>query len=216
MSDAQPAGPVGAAGESIHAFLERLKSSAPTPGGGAVAALAGALGAALAHMVAALTAGKKKFAAVDAEFRAAMPGLEAAIVELEELMDADARAFDAVMAAMRLPKTDPAEAEARARALEAAALHAAEVPLRTLDLVATLLPAVELAAAKGNPHAVSDAGMAALLVIAAARAAAMNVRINLAMLAPERARPLAARVAATLDAAVARAGAVAASVEARL
>lgn len=189
--------------ETLHSFLERLSSAAPTPGGGAVAALSGALAAALAHMVASLTAGKKKFVAVEAEFQAAMPGLKAAIARFTTLMDDDARAFDGVMAAMKLPKATPEEAAARDQTLRLATLAAAEAPMETLRLLQSLLPAVELAAAKGNPHAVSDAGMAALLVTCATRAAAMNVMINLKALPPADAAPLRReldeRTAATLD-----------------
>jgi formiminotetrahydrofolate cyclodeaminase len=173
-----------AAHESLAGFLARLASSSPTPGGGAVAALAGALAAALGHMVASLTVGKKKYADVEPEFRRVMPGLLAAIDRLQILMDEDAHAFDAVMAAMKLPKDDDAQVKARDAAVEAATVRAAKVPLETLNLISTLLPAIRLAAEKGNAHAVSDAGMAALLVICGAKAAAMNVRINVKMLHP--------------------------------
>jgi formiminotetrahydrofolate cyclodeaminase len=164
--------------ESFRPFLEDLASPSPTPGGGAVAALAGALAAALGHMVGSLTVGKKKYAEVEAPMRGAMGRLHAAIQRFLALADEDARAFDAFMAASRLPKSTPEEAEARRLALEAAALGACEPPLETIEAAAGLLPDLRLAAERGNRHAVSDAGVAALLVTCAAKAAAMNVAIN--------------------------------------
>lgn len=202
--------------ESLESFLERLASSAPTPGGGAVAALAGALGAALAHMVASLTVGKKKFADVEPAFREAMPPVKASIDRFRTLMDDDARAFDAVMAAMKLPKSTPEEEAVRAKEMERATLIASEVPMATLELLATLLPAIRLAAEKGNPHAVSDAGMAALLVACGARAAAMNVKINLRLLSPEKRAPLEQRLEKTLGPTTAEAESLAEMVDRKL
>ena len=217
MSDGQETlkSAVRSGGETLDRFLERLASSAPTPGGGAVAALVGALAAALAHMVASLTVGKKKFADVEPEFRAVMPGLLSAIDRLKKLMDDDATAFDGVMAAMKLPKTTPDEIAARTRATETAALLATNVPMQTLIAIGDLLPAVRLAAQKGYPHAVSDAGMAALLIVAGARAAAMNVKINLSMLPPAKAAEISSELRTRL-AIVPEAAKIAAEVDDRL
>lgn len=182
----------------IDPFLEALKSDAPTPGGGAVAGLCGALGAALAHMVGSLTVGKKKYADVEADFTAVMPDMDAAITRFRQLMAEDVAAFDGYMAAFRLPKdTDEAKA-ARKTAIREATLHAAEIPLRTLEHCGTVLPLVRVAAEKGNRHAVSDAGIAALLLTCAAKAAAMNVKINLSGLKGEDHEKVAARLESAL------------------
>lgn len=191
----------------LDAFLEAVKSGAPTPGGGAVAGLCGALGAALAHMVGSLTVGKKKYAGVAADFVAAMPEMDAAMRRFRELMTEDVAAFEGYMAAFRMPRvTDEAKAERRA-ALREATIHAAEIPLRTLEHCRAALPLVRIAAEKGNRHAVSDAGIAALLLTCAAKAAAMNVKINLAGLEGEDhervARRLEAALAPTLEEAAA-------------
>ncbi|MEE9395069.1 MAG: cyclodeaminase/cyclohydrolase family protein [Planctomycetota bacterium] len=161
-------------------FLRDLASGAPTPGGGAVAGLCGALGAALTSMVANLTIGKKKYAAVENEFKERLAPLETARYKLRQLMDDDARVFAAYMAAWKLPKGDDDAKAARKEAIRLATLDASEVPLRTLEACRDLLPAIRFAAESGNQNAVSDAGIAALLVTCGAKAAAMNVKINLA------------------------------------
>ncbi|MCA9323013.1 MAG: cyclodeaminase/cyclohydrolase family protein [Planctomycetes bacterium] len=160
-------------------FLDELKSSAPTPGGGAVAGLCGALAAALAHMVGSLSVGKKKFAAVEPELRESMGRLDTAIDMFLILADRDARAFDAFMKAWKLPRTNDSEKAARQTAVEGAASSACAPPLDMILLASLLLPEIRLAAERGNPHAVSDAGVAAILVTATVKAAALNVRINL-------------------------------------
>jgi formiminotetrahydrofolate cyclodeaminase len=170
---------------SIQAYLDRLASASPEPGGGSVAALVGALGSALVTMVTDLTLGKEKFAAVQDDMVDLRARAEAARRELEDLVTLDAQAYAAVAAAMKLPKETAAEKETREQILQAALQGAAEVPLRIAEgalAVARLsLPAAEM----GNPHAVSDAGVAVILADAAAQSAALNVRINLAWIADQ-------------------------------
>ena len=170
---------------SIQAYLDRLASGSPEPGGGSVAALVGALGAALVTMVTDLTLGKDKFAAVQDEMAALRARAEAARRELEDLVTGDAEAYAAVAAAMKLPKDTEAEKAERDRTLQAALRGAAQAPLRVAETALTVaqlsLPAAEM----GNPHAVSDAGVAVILADAAAQSAALNVRINLAWIADE-------------------------------
>ena len=170
---------------SIQAYLDRLASASPEPGGGSVAALVGALGSALVTMVTDLTLGKEKFAAVQDDMVDLRARAEAARRELEDLVTLDAQAYAAVAAAMKLPKETAAEKETREQTLQAALQGAAEVPLRIAEgalAVARLsLPAAEM----GNPHAVSDAGVAVILADAAAQSAALNVRINLAWIADQ-------------------------------
>ncbi|HXE57778.1 MAG TPA: glutamate formimidoyltransferase [Gemmatimonadales bacterium] len=170
------------AGQSVAAFLASVASASPVPGGGSVAAHVGALGAALAQMVAGLTVGKKKYAEVEDEMKAI--GLEAARLadRLTRLVERDAEAYGAVTAAYRLPKDNEEQAAVRARAVAAALLGAAEVPLETARACVAVARLAAAVATKGNVNAVSDAGVAALLAEAACRGAAYNVRINVAAL----------------------------------
>jgi glutamate formiminotransferase/formiminotetrahydrofolate cyclodeaminase len=169
-------------GQSLSGFVSSVASSAPVPGGGSVAAHVGALAAALVQMVAGLTAGKKKYAAVDAEMRVMALDASALVTQLSSLVAKDAAAFAEVSAAYKMPN-EPAEASARrSAAVTKALLGAAQVPLETAR---ACLRAAELAvvvATKGNTNAASDAGVAALLAEAGARGAALNVRINVASL----------------------------------
>ncbi len=169
-------------GESLSGFVASVASSAPTPGGGSVAAHVGALAAALAQMVGGLTAGRKKYAAVDAEMRAL--GLEAAalVSTLSELVKRDAESYGAVTAAYKMPNEPEDAANARQAAITDALLGAAEVPLETARACAQVAALAAVCATKGNTNAVSDAAVAALLAEAACRGAVYNVRINVSSL----------------------------------
>ncbi len=170
---------------TIKAYLDRLASAEPEPGGGSVAALVAALGSALVTMVTDLTLGREKFAAVEDEMADLRVEAEALRQELQELVTLDAQAYAAVAAAMKLPKDTAEQKDSREQELQAALRGAAEVPLRVaegaLKVGRLTLPAAEM----GNPHAVSDAGVAVLLADAAAQSAALNVRINLAWISDE-------------------------------
>ena len=173
-------------GESVDEFVASVAAATPAPGGGAVVAHAGALAAALTHMVAALTVGRKKYAAVDREMQALIPRVASLGSRLSELAVADARAYGAVTEAYKMPKEPAEAAAARQQAIERALLGAAEVPLDTARVCAEVAEFAGIVAEKGNTNAVSDAGVAALLAEAACRGAAYNVRINVAAL-PNRA-----------------------------
>ncbi len=169
-------------GPSLAEFTAAVASASPTPGGGSVVAHVGALAAALTQMMAGLTAGRPKFAAVDDEMRTIGRAAEALGRTLSTLVERDAAAYGAVSAAYKLPKTPAAAATARAHAIADALLGAAAVPLETVRAAAQVAALAASAAEKGNPNAVSDAGVAALLAGAACRGAAYNVRINIAAL----------------------------------
>ena len=94
-------------------------------------------------------------------------------------MQEDAEAYDAMVAARKLPKETDGEKETRKRAMAAAARRATEVPMETARVASGILSRVSLVAEKGNPNASSDAGVAALLLSAAAEGALLNVGINL-------------------------------------
>ncbi|MGH9442259.1 MAG: cyclodeaminase/cyclohydrolase family protein [Thermoanaerobaculia bacterium] len=165
--------------QSVAEFCAALASADPTPGGGTASAAAGAIGASLVSMVIALTLSREKYR--DAEPDLAPIAAEAghASSRLLELMQEDAEAYDGMVAARRLPKETEGEQEARTRAMAAAARRATEVPMETALVAAGILSRIALVVEKGNPNASSDAGVAALLLAAAAEGALLNVGINL-------------------------------------
>lgn len=167
------------AGLTIEQFTAELASGSPAPGGGSVAALCGALGAALASMVANLTAGREKYRGSEETMQRVLTRGDALRADFLALIDEDTAAFDAYMAARKLPRETDAEKTARAHAIESATQTATTVPLRTLEACVPLAELAREAAAFGNPNALSDAGVAALLATATAKSASYNVRINL-------------------------------------
>jgi glutamate formiminotransferase/formiminotetrahydrofolate cyclodeaminase len=169
-------------GETLSGFVGSVAAATPVPGGGSVAAHAGALGAALAQMVAGLTAGKKKYAAVDAEMRDLAVRAAALGNTLSALVDRDAAAYAAVTAAYRLPAGSPDEESARAAKIDEALVAAAAVPLETAAACAEVADLALAVAERGNTNATSDAGVAALLAEAGCVGASYNVRINVAAL----------------------------------
>jgi glutamate formiminotransferase/formiminotetrahydrofolate cyclodeaminase len=194
-------------------YLDALASAAPTPGGGSAAALAGALAAALAEMVANLTVGREQYAAVEERLQRVLTDLTHARRQLTAAMLEDAAAFAAYLAARRLPRTTPEERQARAAAIQAATLAAAQAPLAVARQCLALLPLCREVAEHGNPNVASDAGVAAILAEAAARSAGLNVRVNLPGLADaEQRRALAEETAAIEAAAGLQAAAITAHV----
>ena len=175
-----------AGGESLTGFLATVASSAPVPGGGSVAALAGALGAALAQMVAGLTIGRKKYAAVETEMKERALQAAALVRRLDALRVEDAAAYAMVSAAYQLPKETPEQSAARDAAIQRALVDAATTPLETARCCAEVAALAAFAAEHGNTNAASDAGVAALLAEAACRGAVYNVRINVVAM-PDRA-----------------------------
>lgn len=164
---------------TIHDFAERLASGAAAPGGGSAAALAGALAAALAAMVAHLTLGRPKYAEHEVEMQTVLAQSDRLRAQLLALVDADTAAYENVMAAYRLPKSNAAEVAAREDAIQAALRHAADIPLAAAEACVQVLNLAALAEEHGNRNAASDAAVAGLLANAALLAAARNVRVNL-------------------------------------
>lgn len=169
-------------GQSLSGFVSSVASALPVPGGGSVAAHVGALAAALAQMVAGLTAGKKKYASVDSEMRQVALDAAGHVTQLSTLVARDAAAFAEVSAAYKLPNEPEAAAKRRREAITRALLAAAQVPLETARACARVAELAAVAAEKGNSNAASDAGVAALLADAGCRAAVLNVRINVSSL----------------------------------
>jgi len=173
------------ANDSLAGFLDALASEAPTPGGGTAAATAAAMGAALAEMVAALTLSKEKYAESHEAVRPIADAARVARRDFLALAREDAEAYDAVVAARRLPRSSEEEKAARDRAIGAANRRATEVPMRTARAAAALLGRLPLLVERGNPNAASDVGSAALLLDAATEAALLNVGINLSGVASD-------------------------------
>jgi formiminotetrahydrofolate cyclodeaminase len=166
--------------QAIGDFLDELAGKSPTPGGGSAAAIMGAMGAALASMVANFTVGKKGYEDVDAGMRSLLERSEDLRRRLADTIEADVEAFGQVMAAYRLPRGTDAEKSARAEAVQAALKQAADVPLACAELCREVLDLCLPVAQGGNSMVISDAGVAVLAAEAALRSAALNVWVNLA------------------------------------
>jgi len=160
-------------------FLDNLASAQPTPGGGGAAALAGAMAAALNSMVCNLTIGKKKYQSVSEEMKTVLAESESIRKRFSELIDEDAKAFDNLMSAFRLPKETEEEKKKRSVTIQETTRTAALVPLEMIKLCVKLVPYINITAERGNINVVSDAGVAMLCIGSAAQSAALNVNINL-------------------------------------
>ena len=163
---------------SCKAFAEETSSESPAPGGGSISAYMGALGAALACMVANLSAGKRGWESRWKEFSDWAEEAQQLMKELLALVDEDTAAFNRLMGAMRMPKSSPEQIEERDAAIEAATLYAGEVPLRTMKTAVKAFPLLRRMAEEGNPNSVSDAGVGALAARSAVLGAQLNVKIN--------------------------------------
>jgi glutamate formiminotransferase/formiminotetrahydrofolate cyclodeaminase len=181
------AGDAPLASASVREFVDQVSDGTAVPGGGSVAALCGALGAALAAMVANLTHGKKGYESVSKAMSDLAVDAQAVKTELMRAVDEDSRAFDAVMAANRMPKASHDEQARRDAAIQEATLRAIDVPLAVMRASAKALPLVERVASDGNKNSVSDAGVAALCLQTAVAGARLNVLINLPGLADAKA-----------------------------
>ena len=162
-------------------FLTALASSAPAPGGGSGAAMAGALAAALASMVANLTIGKEKFAQQELEVKELLDEVEEVRQTLLQLVEDDAAVFNSFMACYKLPKGTEEEKTARTQAIRQAAKQAAEVPLAIAKASYRALQLAQRLVCIGNPGVITDGACSALLARAALRCAEYNVRINLGL-----------------------------------
>lgn len=181
---------------SLVGFADELSRATPAPGGGSVAALAGALGAALTSMVAALTHGGTTDPALRERLVALGTGAQAIKDRLLRAVDDDTDAFEAMRAARRLPKATEEQQRARQDALLDATRRGIDVPLSVVAAAHEIAVAAGTAAAIGLAAAASDAGVAAWCARTAAEGAALNVRINLPGLPDEAER---AAVRARLD-----------------
>jgi methenyltetrahydrofolate cyclohydrolase len=181
-------------------FVDRLASSEPVPGGGSASAIAGSLGAGLVEMVAALSAGRPKYAEHAATHEAAAARGHELAERFLALADEDAAAYAGFSSALKLPRTTEGEQARRTEALRAAARTAAEVPLDCVTACLELVAAAELLAGRSNVNASSGE--------AAARGAAANVMVNLPSVADDA---FAERATAQVDALLAEIAALGSS-----
>lgn len=168
----------------IKEILETFASSSPTPGGGGASALSGALGCALISMVCKLTISKDKFRD---EIESSLKKSESLMTSLIELVDEDAKAYNKVVEAFRMPKNDESKVE-RARAIQESLRSAAEVPLRTAKECLEALRISKDIAEKVYSNCITDLGVAVLLAYAGAKGAVLNVRINLSSIKDDELR----------------------------
>ena len=181
-------------------YLDAAAAGTPTPGGGSVSALAGALGAAMAAMAANFTVGKKQFAAVEPEVKDLLDKIESVRRRLEAAVQKDTEVYAAVSEAFKLPRVSPAEKAARKLAVSEACRGAMAVPLDALRACREALISVRRLAELANPNLITDVGVAALLLEAAAGGAALNVAVNVPSVGDQE---LAAKVSAELSASLA-------------
>lgn len=164
---------------SIKEFLEKTASKDPTPGGGSIAALCGAIACALSSMVAALTVNNEKYADAKGEMEGIISSAREYIDFFIKKMDADASAFEGVMKAYRLPKGNDEEKDARSEAIQESLKGAAEEPLYVAEKALLAMDMIEKAVERGNAQAVTDGAVAVMLARTAVLSALYNTEINL-------------------------------------
>jgi formiminotetrahydrofolate cyclodeaminase len=181
-------------------YLDELASAQPTPGGGSAAALSGAMGAALASMVAHLTLGKAKYADVEPEIEELLQQTEKLRARFQQLMQEDIDAYGKLSASFKLPRSTPEEVDARGKAIQKQLLEAALVPLEMVESAFQLVQYCRRIAEIGNANVLSDIAMGALLASSAGAGAAWMVRANLvAMKDLEMVNILSDRISVALD-----------------
>ena len=168
--------------KSCKKFIEAAASKEPVPGGGSVAALAGALGTSLGHMVGALTVGKKKYADVEEEMMELMKEGRALQKDLLDLVQADIDMFEPLSKLYSMKAENDEKIAERDRLMEEALEHASAVPLQIMDKCGRAIELSVAFAKRGSKIAVSDAGSSAILCKAALQAASLNVFINTKMM----------------------------------
>lgn len=163
---------------NLREFANETAADSPAPGGGSIAAYAGSLGAALATMVANLSANKRGWEDKTAYMSAVAIKGQALKDRLLHLVDEDTRAFDGIMNAMQLPKGNDEEKKARKAAIQEATKYAVEIPYATMAAAYEVFDLAEDMVKNGNPNSITDAGVGALCARTAVYGAWMNVMIN--------------------------------------
>lgn len=164
---------------TVEGFINETASSSPAPGGGSIAALNAASSAALITMVANLTLGKEKYAAVEGDMKEVAAKAGALKDDFLALIDEDSNAFNKIMAAFKLPKDTDEAKKARSAAIQEATKGAALVPFKAGQKANELFALAEEVITKGNQNAITDGAVAAMNARVAVRGAFLNVKINL-------------------------------------
>ena len=164
---------------TVQEFAMQTASNEPVPGGGSISALAGSLAAALTEMVAGLTIGKKKYAEVEEEMKAAIEPMHEICEHLLDDIKRDSESFDLYMQALTLPKETEEEKAARQEAMQNGLKAAVAVPLSVAKRAYEIMPYAEVMVTKGNKTAVTDALVATMMARTAVLGALFNVKINL-------------------------------------
>ena len=167
-------------------FVDELSSDSPAPGGGSVAALAGALSSALSSMVCNLTIGKEKYKDVEHDMERLLDRVEDMKRRFMDLIDRDTEAFNKVMEALKLPKETDEEKRIRKEKIQDALKGAALVPLETARMCAEMIELCKEVAEKGNKNSITDVGVAAIMARAGLESAILNVKINLKSINDEK------------------------------
>jgi methenyltetrahydrofolate cyclohydrolase len=165
---------------SVKDLLEKTASSAPLPGGGSLSAFTGAAAAALTQMVAGLTLGRKKYAAVEEQMQKVSDGARHLREGLTADVERDAYAYNQVLEAFKFPKETDEQIAERNRAIQAGYKLAVAVPLQVAEQALQVMALAEQAVSLGNPNAVTDGLVGVMLARSAALGALYNVKINLA------------------------------------
>ena len=165
--------------QQIESFVQDLNSAKPMPGGGSAAAICGAMAAALAGMSAHMTAGKKKYAAVEDKMQEIIIATGALQEEMLDMAQEDADMYSLVLQAYKLPNTTTEETEARKQAIEEAGRTAVAASLKVTDACVRIMKLAYTTVTEGNRMMVTDGSASALLARACQQVAAYNVRINL-------------------------------------
>jgi len=170
---------------SVEEFAAVTASDAPAPGGGSVSALAGALGAALAEMVANLTVGKAKYAEVEGEMKELSAKGAEIRSELIAGIQKDTESFTMYMNALGMPKDTDEQKAVRREAMQNGLKEAAKVPLEVAETAAKIFPIAEAVVKRGNTNAVTDGLVASMMARTAVIGALFNVKINLGSIKDE-------------------------------
>lgn len=163
---------------NLREFTNETAADSPAPGGGSIAAYAGAMGAALGTMVANLSAGKRSWEDKATHFSEWAVKGQALKDRLLFLVDEDTRAFNKIMNAFALPKNTDEEKAQRSAAIQEATKYAVQIPFEVMQTAFEALPLCEAMVKEGNPNSISDGAVGALCLRTAIEGAYLNVRIN--------------------------------------
>ncbi len=174
----------------VNEFIKEVDSDSPAPGGGSVSSLASTVGCALARMVGHLTFGKKKFEELEeaqkSEFLSKFNSLEVFQDKLKVLIDKDTESFGIFMKALKLPKETDEEKKFRFEQMELATMEIIKVPFEIAKISIDALESLNSIIEYGNKNAITDVGVAALLLYAGVEGAVLNVKINLPGLSDDK------------------------------